>query len=135
MRAWQVAELGEPKEAMRLVDVDEPQPGVGQLVVKVLASPANFPDDLMCRGISRVKPDLPLTPGVELCGAVVALGDGVPGFAVGERCWAARSIVGLHWGLYHRFDPPAIAERHRDLTRLADGATVGRVVHDAGVGA
>jgi NADPH2:quinone reductase len=85
MRAWRVAELGEPKQAMRLVDVDDPQPGAGQLVVKVLASPANFPDVLMCRGTYQVKPDLPFTPGVELCGEVVALGDGVTGFAVGDR--------------------------------------------------
>jgi NADPH2:quinone reductase len=85
MRAWQVTGLGEPKEAMRLVDVDDPQPGAGQLVVKVLASPANFPDVLMCRGTYQVKPDLPFTPGVELCGEVVALGDGVTGFAVGDR--------------------------------------------------
>ena len=70
---------------MRLVDVDDPQPGAGQLVVKVLASPANFPDVLMCRGTYQVKPDLPFTPGVELCGEVVALGDGVTGFAVGDR--------------------------------------------------
>ncbi|MFC7501504.1 NADPH:quinone oxidoreductase family protein [Nocardioides sp. CPCC 206347] len=85
MRAWQVTELGEPKEAMRLVDVDDPQPGAGQLVVKVLASPANFPDVLMCRGTYQVKPDLPFTPGVELCGEVVALGDRVTGFNVGDR--------------------------------------------------
>jgi NADPH:quinone reductase len=85
MRAWQVTELGEPKEAMRLVDVHDPRPRAGQLVVKVLASPANFPDVLMCRGTYQVKPDLPFTPGVELCGEVVALGDGVTGFAVGDR--------------------------------------------------
>jgi len=35
---------------MRVIDVDDPQPGAGQLMVKVLASPANFPDVLMCRG-------------------------------------------------------------------------------------
>jgi NADPH2:quinone reductase len=44
MRAWQVAELGEPRDVLRLVEVDDPAPGPGQLVVKVLASPANFPD-------------------------------------------------------------------------------------------
>ena len=85
MRAWRVAELGEPKQVMRLVDVDDPRPGAGQLVVRVLASPANFPDVLMCRGTYQVKPDLPFTPGVELCGEVVALGAGVTGFAVGDR--------------------------------------------------
>jgi NADPH:quinone reductase len=85
MRAWQVAELGEPRDVMRLVDVADPEPGPGQLVVRVLAAPANFPDVLMCRGEYQVKPELPFTPGVELCGEVVALGEGVTGFAVGDR--------------------------------------------------
>src|SRR5689334_23896788 len=39
----------------------------------------------MCRGLYQVKPPLPFTPGVELCGQVVAAGDGVTGFAAGDR--------------------------------------------------
>ena len=85
MRAWQVAELGEPKDVLRLVDVADPTPGPGQLVVRVRAVPANFPDVLMCRGLYQTRPELPFTPGVELCGEVVALGDGVTGFALGDR--------------------------------------------------
>jgi NADPH2:quinone reductase len=85
MKAWQVAELGEPAKVMQLVDVPDPEPGPRQLVVRVLASPANFPDVLMCRGLYQVRPDLPFTPGVELCGEVVALGAEVEGFAVGDR--------------------------------------------------
>jgi NADPH2:quinone reductase len=85
MKAWQVAELGEPRDVLRLVDVADPKPGPAQLMVRVLASPANFPDVLMCRGHYQVRPDLPFTPGVELCGEVVALGEGVTGFAVGDR--------------------------------------------------
>jgi NADPH2:quinone reductase len=85
MKAWQVAEFGEPAEVMRLVEVADPHPGPGQLVVKVLASPANFPDVLMCRGRYQVKPDLPFTPGIELCGKVVATGGEVAGFQIGDR--------------------------------------------------
>jgi NADPH2:quinone reductase len=85
MRAWRVAELGEPAAVMRLEDVEPPTPGPHQLVVKVLATPANFPDALMCRGLYQVRPDLPFTPGVELCGEVVAVGDEVEGLAVGDR--------------------------------------------------
>jgi NADPH2:quinone reductase len=48
MKAWRVAELGEPGDVLTLVDVADPEPAAGQLVVKVLASPANFPDVLMC---------------------------------------------------------------------------------------
>lgn len=85
MKAWQVAELGKPRDVMRLVEVAEPVAGPGQLVVRVLASPANFPDVLMCQGLYQVRPDLPFTPGVELCGEVVAVGEGVTRFVVGDR--------------------------------------------------
>ena len=85
MKAWRVAGLGEPKDVLRLDSVADPVPGPGQLTVRVLASPANFPDVLMCRGLYQVKPDLPFTPGVELCGEVVAAGDGADGFRVGDR--------------------------------------------------
>jgi NADPH2:quinone reductase len=85
MKAWRVASLGEPKDVLTLEDVREPEPGPGQVAVRVLASPANFPDVLMCRGLYQVKPPLPFTPGVELCGSVVALGDGVTGLAARDR--------------------------------------------------
>lgn len=92
MRAWQVTELGEPKDVLRPVDVADPTPGPGQLVVRVRAVPANFPDVLMCRGLYQVRPELPFTPGVELCGEVVALGEGVTGFAPGDRVIGASVL-------------------------------------------
>ncbi|MBR7742501.1 NADPH:quinone oxidoreductase family protein [Phycicoccus sp. BSK3Z-2] len=87
MRGWLVSELGAPRDVLTLADVPDPTPGPGQVVVRVLATPANFPDVLMCRGEYQVKPDLPFTPGVEVCGEVVALGEGVgpDGPAVGDR--------------------------------------------------
>lgn len=92
MRAWQVTELGEPKTVMRLVDVADPEPAAGQLAVRVLASPANFPDVLMCRGEYQVRPELPFTPGVELCGEVTAVGAGVDDFIVGDRVVGAAVL-------------------------------------------
>ncbi len=85
MKAWQVSALGEPAEVMRLAEVADPVPGPGQLAVRVLATPANFPDVLMCRGTYQIRPELPFVPGVELCGEVLALGEDVTGFAVGDR--------------------------------------------------
>jgi NADPH2:quinone reductase len=70
---------------MTLTDVPDPEPGPGQISVRVLAAPANFPDVLMCQGTYQVKPPLPFTPGIELCGEVAALGPGVTGFALGQR--------------------------------------------------
>ena len=85
MRAWQVPELGEPRDVLTLAEVPDPEPGPGQVLVRVLGAAANFPDVLMCRGVYQVRPPLPFTPGVELCGEVVAAGPGVTGVAPGDR--------------------------------------------------
>src|SRR5450631_836903 len=85
VKAWRISELGEPRDVMHLDQVPVPQPQAGQLLVRVLGAAANFPDALMCRGLYQVKPALPFTPGVELCGEVAALGPDATGFAVGDR--------------------------------------------------
>lgn len=85
MRAWQVVELGEPRDALALRELPDPTPGPGQVLVRVLASAANFPDVLMCKGLYQERPDLPFSPGVELCGEIIAVGDGVAPSRVGER--------------------------------------------------
>jgi len=85
MRAWQIHQLGEPRDALRLAEIPDPEPALGQVLVRVLGAAANFPDVLMCQGSYQVRPPLPFTPGLELCGEVVALGSGVTGVAVGDR--------------------------------------------------
>ena len=85
MKAWQVTQLGEPVDALALNEVPDPEAGSGQVLVRVRAAAANFPDLLMCRGLYQVRPELPFTPGVELCGEIVAVGAGVTGFSVGDR--------------------------------------------------
>ena len=85
MKAWQVRELGEPRDVLALADVADPEPGPGQVLVRVLGAAANFPDVLMCRGGYQVRPPLPYTPGIELCGEVVSSGPGVTRYAPGDR--------------------------------------------------
>ncbi|MGQ4486113.1 NADPH:quinone oxidoreductase family protein [Streptomyces sp. SAS_281] len=68
MQAWRVHRNGEPSEVMRLEETDRPVPGGGQVSVEVLAANINFPDALLCRGQYQVRPPLPFTPGVEICG-------------------------------------------------------------------
>lgn len=68
MQAWRVHRNGEPGEVMRREEVDRPTPGDGQLLLKVRATNINFPDALLCRGHYQVRPPLPFTPGVEICG-------------------------------------------------------------------
>ena len=70
-----------------------PTPGPGQLLrARCWPPPANFPDVLLCRGEYQVRPELPFTPGVELCGEVVAVGAGVTGSRSATGCWAPPSL-------------------------------------------
>lgn len=85
MKAWRVHELGEPRDVLRLEDIPAPEPGPGQVAVEVLAAPPNFPDVLLCRGQYQMKPDLPFTPGVELCGRITKVGEKVGHAKVGQR--------------------------------------------------
>ncbi|MHA6758475.1 NADPH:quinone oxidoreductase family protein [Streptacidiphilus sp. PAMC 29251] len=85
MKAWQVRTHGEPGSALELVDIATPQPGPGQVRLRVRAAALNFPDVLLCRGTYQIRPELPFTPGVELCGEVDELGEGVTGLTVGDR--------------------------------------------------
>ncbi|MFE4534590.1 NADPH:quinone oxidoreductase family protein [Streptomyces scopuliridis] len=68
MQAWRVHRNGEPGEVMRLEEVERPVPGEGQVRLLVRAADINFPDALLCRGQYQVRPPLPFTPGVEICG-------------------------------------------------------------------
>ena len=104
MRTWRVAELGEPREVLDLVERDAPEPGPGQVLVRVRASPINFPDVLLCRGEYQVKPDLPFTPGVELCGEVAALGEGVTGLSTGDRVIGGGALPHGGFGEYALMD-------------------------------
>ncbi len=97
MKAWQLSRYGEPEDVLELAEVPAPGPGPGQLLVRVLAAAANFPDVLLCQGTYQVRPPLPFTPGVELCGEVVETGperDRVRRRRPGDRrCGAAARRV------------------------------------------
>ncbi len=82
MRAIQIKQTGGP-EVLELVDLPKPQPGAGQVLVKIEASGVNFIDTYFREG--RYPSPLPFTPGQEAAGTIEALGDGVTGFAVGDR--------------------------------------------------
>lgn len=65
--------------------VPVPQPGPGQVLVKVRAAGVNRPDVLQRRGLYPMPPGVTPVPGLELAGEVAALGEGVDGFALGDE--------------------------------------------------
>jgi NADPH2:quinone reductase len=80
--------LGAP-EVLSLVEREAPQPGPGQVVVKVAAAGVNFMDIYQREGVGGYSPQLPFIPGAEGAGTVIAVGEGVSGPAVGDEvAWA-----------------------------------------------
>lgn len=91
MRAWTVPRLGEPSEVLVLDEIDDPEPGPGQVLVRVAAAAANFADILYARGEYQERPPLPFVPGLEVAGEVVAAGPDAP-FAPGDRVLGAPTL-------------------------------------------
>ena len=82
MRAIVVNELGGP-EVMVAADQPDPVPGHGQVAVRVAAAGVNFIDLYRRSGV--YKQPVPYIPGSEGAGTVVAVGEGVSEFTVGDR--------------------------------------------------
>lgn len=72
----------------RLIEVEAPTPGAGQVLVRVTACGVGYVDALVSLGRYQVKPPLPHTPGQEVGGVIEAVGEGVTGLAVGDRVMA-----------------------------------------------
>ncbi len=96
MRAMRIEALGAP---LTLADVPRPEPGPGEVLLKVRACGLNFADTLMVAGRYQEKPPLPLTPGLEVCGTVAALGPGVGGMAGGLAVGTRVACLVGHGGL------------------------------------
>jgi NADPH:quinone reductase len=106
VKAWQLSRYGEPEDVLELAEVPLPEPGPGQLLVRVLAAAANFPDVLLCRGSYQVRPPLPFTPGVELCGEVVEVSADVTRFSVGDRVIGGAALPYGAFAEYAVMDAP-----------------------------
>jgi NADPH2:quinone reductase len=92
MKAIQIQETGGP-EVLKLVELPVPEPGPGQLLIRVAATGVNFIDIYFREG--RYKAQLPLVPGQETAGTVEKIGAGVEHFAVGDRV-ATTAAIGAY---------------------------------------
>ena len=84
MKAVLCKEYG-PPEKLVIEDVPSPEPGKGQVVLEVHAAAVNFPDVLIIENKYQFKPPLPFSPGGEVAGKVIKIGEGVTRVKVGDR--------------------------------------------------
>ncbi|GAB3611257.1 NADP-dependent oxidoreductase [Humibacter ginsengiterrae] len=83
MKAVQFHEVGGP-EVLRYDDVEQPNPGAGQVRLRVAASAFNPADAGMRAGAMPVPIELPHVPGYDVSGTVDAVGEGVDEVAIGD---------------------------------------------------
>lgn len=92
MKAIQIHETGGP-EVLKLVELPIPEPGPGQVLIRVEATGVNFIEIYFRKGVYSAA--LPLIPGSEAAGTVEELGPGVTGFAAGDAV-ACTSVLGSY---------------------------------------
>ena len=80
---------------LQLVEEDCPEPGRGEVRVKVLAAGVSLPDVMAREGVHPETPKVPFTPGWDLVGTVDRVGEGVSGFVPGQLV-AAMPIHGAY---------------------------------------
>lgn len=85
MRAIVHEQFGEPADVLTVAERPTPEPGPGQVRLRILLSPIHNHDLWTVRGTYGFVPDLPAGSGTEAVGVVDALGEGVEGLSVGDR--------------------------------------------------
>ena len=92
MKAVLCKEYG-PPESLVIEEIASKPVGKGEVRVALHAAGVNFPDVLIIQGKYQFKPQMPFSPGGEAAGQITELGEGVTGYAIGDRV-----IVMCGWG-------------------------------------
>jgi NADPH2:quinone reductase len=133
MRSWRTHVYGAPRDALKLDEVPIPEPGPGELRVRVQAFPLNLNDlERITGGNMMVRPELPYAPGMEVMGVVDACGAGAEAFA-GRRVVAMTK--GAHGGFAeHAICPTVSAFEMPESVPLPDAAALYFPFHLAWLG-
>ena len=115
MRAIVYAEKG-PSSVMRLAERPVPDPGPGQVRVRLVRSGVNPTDWKARASVSAPVAFAEVTPGQDGAGVIDALGAGVPGLAAGDRVWLYLGQHGLPFGTAAEY---CVLDWHR-VVRLPD---------------
>ena len=98
---WIYSQCGGP-EVLSLAELPMPSAGVGQLLIRVLAAGFNPVDTKIRAGLAPIPSDNRVT-GCDVCGEVIAVGDGVTGFSVGDRVYGCAGGVKGNGGTLCQF--------------------------------
>lgn len=82
-------------ETLELTELPDPVVKKKHVLVRIRAAGVNFPDTLMIRDLYQMKPPRPFAPGGEMAGDVIAVGEEVEGFALGDRVLALTGHGGF----------------------------------------
>src|SRR3546814_924223 len=108
MRAIQISRTGGP-EVLDYVELPDPVPGEGEVLVRMHAAGVAKPDYLMRSGRYRWAPPLPVILGNEMSGHIEALGPGTSDLSVGQPVlvWGYEQGCYTELGAYprHRIEP------------------------------
>ena len=120
MRALLSKETGGP-DTLTIGDLPDPVAGRGQVVIAVRACAVNYPDVLIIEDKYQFRPERPFAPGGEVAGVIDSIGEGVTGWAVGDRVVAVTG----HGGMVEKLAVPAAALHRLPPNRsFEDGAAL-----------
>jgi NADPH:quinone reductase-like Zn-dependent oxidoreductase len=106
MKAWRLSKGASSLEDLTLIDVETPVAGPGEVLIRVRACSLNYRDQMIVQGRYFGGPiDRDITPLSDGAGEVAAVGQGVTGFAVGDR------VAGTFFSDW-RAGPPGPARGH-----------------------
>lgn len=123
MKAWLATKPGAPRDVLRLDDVDAPEPGANEVLIRVEAVTLNFNDiDGIHGRYATVRTPFPYVPGMEVLGRVVGTGDGA-------STWRDRRVVAIPSGAYGGYAelvvaPTAMTFAMPDSLPLPDAAAI-----------
>jgi NADPH2:quinone reductase len=122
MKALVCRELAPDYAGVALEEQALPEPGAGEVRVRIKAASLNFPDLLMTEGKYQLKPELPFVLGMEFSGIVDALGAGISGLAPGDAVAGGNRI-----GAFSEYAvvPAATLRRKPEAISFAAAASYG----------
>jgi NADPH:quinone reductase len=127
-----------PPESLSIAEIPTPEPGPGEVLVRVRAAALNFFDTLIIENRYQTKPDLPFSPAAEFAGEIAALGEGVTGWSAGERVsghmgWgAAREYVVIGSDRLVRV-PDALSDEQAAGLAVTYGTTIHALIDRADI--